>query len=666
MVWADELLGREKNHDLPFPPEGLWLNGAGGLLLLAAAHETGLLAALETALSACRMQSTHDRSRLPQLRRPSSQSLLLTLLFLGVVGVHRPWELRGYTADMLALLTGRQRAYGYTHTERFLSQVVQANGAEYLTQVLATWTASLWHPTEQSSSGEPSIFYIDGHRKPVYTDQVIPRGLVGRLGMILGCRALVLLHDEQGHPLLAMTSRGDQHLTRGLPSILIGYEQASRAGAVQQIVVDREAIAAEFLASLNGQGRIVISVLRSDQYDGLESFTEVGAFVPLQTDQQGTVLREVAPASIALPLPDHPGETLPLHVALIRDLRRSVPLTQAKDGQSEQARWMADADRTDLCWWKEGWQATPAPAVLTMPKLIPIVTTASTVNAVQLAQTYIHRWSAQENIIKDFLLPLGLDCNHGYAKIPVEHSEIAKKRAALEKRLATLQQRAAAARKRAHQAGMLYTKRCQRTKARADTLYRMLNRRLMYVQREGMEPGKQRAMIKELQTAADAEIEQYRARQWKAYQTSNQEFEKCKRYCRDQRAILRALEDLKANESVMYELDNQKDQVMTVFKVALTNLVMWTRDHSFPASFAQATWKRLAPFFQLAGQVRQGPDTVLVELRPFNDRQYNRDLAVLCERVNSASLHLPDGRRLLLTVNTVSHPILDVQKRQVA
>ena len=89
---------------------------------------------------------------------------------------------------------------------------------------------------------------------------------------------------------------------------------------------------------------------------------------------------------------------------------------------------------------------------------------------------------------------------------------------------------------------------------------------------------------------------------------------------------------------------------MTVFKVALTNLVMWTRDHYFPASFAQATWKRLAPFFQLEGQVRQGPDTVLVELRPFNDRQYNRDLAVLCERVNSASLHLPDGRRLLLTV----------------
>ena len=35
--------------------------------------------------------------------------------------------------------------------------------------------------------------YVDGHRKPVYSDVLIPRGLIGRLGVILGCRALVLM-----------------------------------------------------------------------------------------------------------------------------------------------------------------------------------------------------------------------------------------------------------------------------------------------------------------------------------------------------------------------------------------------------------------------------------------------------------------------------------------
>jgi len=56
--------------------------------------------------------------------------LLLTLLFLGAVGLSRTWDLRGYTADGLALLSGRMRAYGYRYTETFLSQVARADGAE--------------------------------------------------------------------------------------------------------------------------------------------------------------------------------------------------------------------------------------------------------------------------------------------------------------------------------------------------------------------------------------------------------------------------------------------------------------------------------------------------------------------------------------------------------
>jgi hypothetical protein len=44
--------------------------------------------------------------------------------------------------------------------------------------------------------------------------------------------------------------------------------------------------------------------------------------------------------------------------------------------------------------------------------------------------------------------------------------------------------------------------------------------------------------------------------------------------------------------------------------------------------------------------------TVQVELRPFNDRALNRDLAVLCERVNQASPRLPDGRLLSFTISS--------------
>ena len=101
--------------------------------------------------------------------------LLLTILFLEAVGLQRTWDLRGYTADGLALLTGRKRAYGYRYTETFLSQVARADGAEHFTDALASWTTHLWHTPaegmgEMGEADHPYALtcYVDGHRKPVY------------------------------------------------------------------------------------------------------------------------------------------------------------------------------------------------------------------------------------------------------------------------------------------------------------------------------------------------------------------------------------------------------------------------------------------------------------------------------------------------------------------
>jgi hypothetical protein len=111
----------------------------------------------------------------------------------------------------------------------------------------------------------------------------------------------------------------------------------------------------------------------------------------------------------------------------------------------------------------------------------------------------------------------------------------------------------------------------------------------------------------------------------------------------------------------MYELDHRKDQVMTMCKVALANLAMWTRDQYFPPSYAHATWRRLLLFFQLPGTITRDTTTIQVELCPFNDRALNRDLALLCERVNQASPRLPDGRLLSFTIRSTCC-ILPAQK----
>jgi hypothetical protein len=98
-----------------------------------------------------------------------------------------------------------------------------------------------------------------------------------------------------------------------------------------------------------------------------------------------------------------------------------------------------------------------------------------------------------------------------------------------------------------------------------------------------------RREIKERKAVIDAELEQIRIREWRAYEQCNDEFRKQERYCKEQREVLRALEDLAAKERTMYELDHRKDQVMTVCKVALTNLAMWVRDRYFPTPSAHAT-----------------------------------------------------------------------------
>lgn len=635
----------------------------------ATAHETGLVRTLLDALP-----TPAPTTRLGRMGRATRQTLLLTRLVLALAGLRRTWDLRSSTGDALALLTGRRWAYGYRHVERFLSLLAHAGAAEPLTDGLARWPSQLWHlnPLPAEAAAQPISYYIDGHRKPVYTDDRIPRGLIGRTGKIDGCRALVLLHDASGHPVLATTHRGDQHLTVGLPQSVGRYADVSGVTAAEHVVVDREGMGGDVLAGLVATGYTVVTLLRADQFAGLTSFTDLGPFVPLTTDRHGTVLRDVAPARFALPIPERPGETLPLSVALIRDLRCQVVAPTADDTDADlddpawlppRDRWLAGLAPDQRQWWVAGCEATPTPAASTQAKLIPIVTTAETRDARSLAQVYIARWPLQENIIRDWLLPLGLDTNHGYAKTLVDNSEVAKQRGALEHRRDRLQRWADSARLRYRRGERRAERRYAERKARGDALYRGLNQQQTMLDAQGVADGLVRRTIRERKAEIDAELRDLDQQYWRAERERDADWRKLERYCREQRAVLRQLEDLTSREQHMYELTNDKDQVMTVCKVALTNLALWTRDQYFPVDYAHATWHRLAPFFHLPGRVTWARASVDVELRPFNDRQLTRDLHTLCQRVPDASPQLPDGRQLVMRVAALPACISDLHRR---
>jgi len=592
--------------------------------LLAAAQETGLIQQLLQALPVGK-----PGSRLATSQAQCRQQLLLTLLFLGAVGLARPWDLRGYSGDGLALLTGRRWAYGYVHTDRFLAELASAEADQPLTRAVAHWSYQLW--------GNQSGYYIDTHRKPVYSDQQLPRGLIGRSGKILGCRAIGLLHDEQGHPLLALTDRGDTHLTQQVPELVTTYRQALGHQPIRQIIVDREGLGADFLAQLKDDYQMM-TLLRSNQYTDLSSFTDVGDFVPLRRDKQGQVVCEVAPARFTLARSEPAAEPLALYVALIRDERRQVPV----ELKTEEFDPLPIREG----WWEEEWEPTPLPAPPTTPKLIPVVSTAPIKNVVDCVQRYKRRWPAQENIIRDFLLPLGLDHNHGYCKQAVENSEMSKRRQTLQQQLDNVLRWRKQACHRRDRAGRLYHRRYDQAKARGEALYDDLNTDQVELGYFNLPPHLVKRYLKAKQNHIDTELDQVWQGVRRAQDNNYQEGRKVQRYALKARQLLRQLEDLEAQARQMFELDNRKDQIMTSLRLALTNLVLWVRNHCFPTDYAQATWKRLASFFRLPGHIVDYPNRCLVFLRPFNDRQLNRDLDALCERVNQAQLRLPDGRFL--------------------
>ncbi|HEY6285401.1 MAG TPA: hypothetical protein VIX20_07055, partial [Ktedonobacteraceae bacterium] len=238
--------------------------------------------------------------------------------------------------------------------------------------------------------------------------------------------------------------------------------------------------------------------------------------------------------------------------------------------------------------------------------------------------------------------------NHGFAKTPVVNSEVSKKGEALEKRCANVERWREAAREKAHRASQLGTKLWKQTKEHGDAVYRVLNEQLQMLEAQGVSEGTYRAERKKLKAEADVELQPLWQRVYRVQEKSHRESLKHEKYCREQRELLRDLEDLTANERVMYELDNRKDQIMTVCKLALANLVMWVRDRFFPSSYAYATWQRLQPFFRLPGRIQWSHDTVHVDLRPFNNRHLTRDLLAVCQRVNEIQPRLPDGRLLIL------------------
>ncbi|HEY7127516.1 MAG TPA: hypothetical protein VH540_26550 [Ktedonobacterales bacterium] len=141
--------------------------------------------------------------------------------------------------------------------------------------------------------------------------------------------------------------------------------------------------------------------------------------------------------------------------------------------------------------------------------------------------------------------------------MPVENSEIAKRREAIELRLANIQRWAPKAREREQRAGKLVERLRQETKAYGDALYQRIN---LYICEHDLGNEREwrlqhKPVIKAMKAEADTDLDARWRRYERVRDREEREETKYTRYCLEQCNLLRALTELEAKERAMYELE---------------------------------------------------------------------------------------------------------------
>jgi hypothetical protein len=299
-------------------------------------------------------------------------------------------------------------------------------------------------------------------------------------------------------------------------------------------------------------------------------------------------------------------------------------VVEGSSQSSDTQDWQADQASDQTHFWEDGWQAQPAPPAPTTAKLLPVITTGKDMDAVKLAETYFKRWNCQENAIRDWLIPLNLDTNHGYAKELVVNSELTKRQEEVQRRVQRLQRLAQAARTRLSQRLKQESRLQERTRVHEQRRDELLVQ-VRALEETGQVQGRNYVRIKARQLTEEEKVRQGLDKLEKKAMQRQKEMDTCEKYCRELRQTLRRQDDLQAQARNMYELDHSKDQIMSLLKLGLANLGMWVRDHYFGEDYQHCGWQRLLPFFKLGGQITPMADEVHLQFSTFNHRVLDRD-----------------------------------------
>jgi prepilin-type processing-associated H-X9-DG protein len=553
------------------------------------------------------------------LRGMSSQAMrerhLLSLLMMFTLDLFKPCALDTYSGTALGLVAGRGRPYSADEMGHTILSFVRLGWTEPLTADVARWATLLWASDTSSQSdhahAERSAHYLywDWHVKAVYSDYHIPRTKHGTRQRIIGARKQLMLHDGAGHLLFMRTYRGDTHLIDGMVDSTAYYEGQIQAAELTRQIFDREGLSVAHFKTLlaDDHPRQFITCLRSNQYAGVGSFESLTAFKPFRYDRKGNVVQEIAEGIYEMKDRRKEESNLTLRAVLLRKNR----------GREDE-----DAH------------------------LQVIITPDWHTPATEVAEFYRGRYPQQENAIRDWWLPLGGDVNVGYDKHPVENSELAKQKGELEARLERLERYIPACEARIQCAQRRYDKYDAQYQAEWNAAQQILQQAVQQGQAQGETAWalhqwakSEEARIEEelpaqQMDAAAEQVEQEHAKQQRYHQQQQQK----------QQELTKTIQTMA--DHPMYELDDRKDQLLSVLRLCLLSVLQWLRNAVFPDSYARATYETVKPFIQMGGFVIEHAHSIEVRLDGFWQSAKQRDLEKLVSRCNARQFTAPDGRPL--------------------
>ena len=249
-----------------------------------------------------------------------------------------------------------------------------------------------------------------------------------------------------------------------------------------------------------------------------------------------------------------------------------------------------------------------------------------------MARWYIQRWPAQEGSFRDWNELVKMELNFGVQrKRAVANRVQARRREKWQPQLQGHQARWAAQEKRATQ----LRERIQREEQRLEQFVAGLTGRRL------QERGPARRQAQQGQITA-------RLRQWQAPRTQAEEQQRVL-----EQKIQAVQTDLAAlpSEAPLWEVDAEKDQLVTHLKVGSASAVQWAQECYFGEAYREShpgTLQRR--FLNLEGWVQDTPTTRTVWLDVSPDTPWRTEVEEACVRFNQRQIRTLEGKLLQVHV----------------